>query len=70
MDKQVFGYARVSTREQNEARQLIALSAFNIPQRNLYIDRQSGKDFVRPDYQKLLKRLVPGDLLPVQTLTD
>lgn len=51
----IYGYIRVSTREQNEDRQSLALAAFNIPPRQLYIDRQSGKDFNRPEYQRLKK---------------
>ena len=53
----IFGYVRVSTKEQNEDRQLIAMRELRIPERNLYIDKQSGKDFDRPQYQKLVRRL-------------
>ena len=67
-DKQTYGYIRVSTREQNEDRQLIALSAWEIPQKNLYIDKQSGKDFNRPAYKRLLKKLKPDDLLIVKSI--
>ena len=58
-----YGYVRVSTREQNEGRQLLALSGVQVPEKNIYMDKQSGKDFNRPMYQKLLKRLKPDDLL-------
>ena len=53
----IFGYIRVSTKEQNEDRQLIAMRELRIPERNLYIDKQSGKDFDRPQYKKLVRRL-------------
>lgn len=65
---QIYGYVRVSTREQNEVRQLIALEPFRIPRRNVYTDKQSGKDFARPAYQKLLRRLKKGDLLIVKSI--
>lgn len=65
---QIFGYVRVSTREQNEVRQLIALEPFRIPKRNLYIDKQSGKDFERPAYKRLVKRLHKGDILIVKSI--
>ena len=68
MKPQTFGYVRISTKEQNEARQLAALSEYEIPTRNLYIDRQSGKDFDRPAYKRLIKRISPGDLLIVQSI--
>lgn len=63
-----YGYIRVSTREQNEDRQLIALSDFDIPQKNLFMDKQSGKDFNRPAYRRLIKKLKPGDLLIVKSI--
>lgn len=59
----IYGYVRVSSTDQNEDRQLIALSEKNILQRNIYIDKQSGKDFERPQYKRLVKRLKSGDLL-------
>ena len=63
-----YGYIRVSTREQNEERQLIALSACDIPKENLFMDKQSGKDFNRPAYQRLIEKLKPGDLLIVKSI--
>lgn len=54
----IYGYARVSSKHQNEERQLIALRAFGIRDRDIYCDRQSGKDFDRPNYQRLLLRLL------------
>ena len=68
MKTQTYGYVRISTKEQNEARQLAALAGHEIPQGNLFIDRQSGKDFDRPAYKRLMKRLKPGDLLIVQSI--
>ena len=63
-----YAYVRVSTKEQNIDRQLLALKPYNIPKANIYCDYRSGKDFDRPAYQKLLKRLRPGDLLIVKSI--
>ena len=63
-----YGYVRVSTREQNEDRQLIALSRFQIPETNIYIDKQSGKDFNRPQYQKMIRKICKGDLLYLKSI--
>ena len=63
-----YAYIRVSTKEQNIDRQLVALEPYNIPKRNIFCDRQSGKDFDRPAYQRVLKRLKPGDLLIVKSI--
>lgn len=63
-----YGYIRVSTKEQNTDRQLIALAVHDIPRRNLYVDKQSGKDFNRPAYRRLLKRLKRGDKLYIEEL--
>ena len=52
-----YGYVRVSTREQNEDRQRLAMEALPIPEKNIYMDKQSGKDFQRPQYKRLLRRL-------------
>lgn len=68
MEQNIFGYIRVSSRDQNEDRQIQALSNYNIPKKNLYIDRQSGKDFERPAYKKLKKRLRCGDLLIIKSI--
>ena len=64
----IFAYVRVSIREQNIDRQLAALEPYNIPKRNIYCDYRSGKDFERPAYQKMLKRLKSGDLLIVKSI--
>ena len=61
-----YGYLRVSTREQNEARQRIALEAFGVDR--LFMDKQSGKDFNRPAYQRLIGRLKPGDVLVIKSI--
>ena len=63
-----YAYVRVSTREQNIDRQLAALEPYNIPKRNIFCDYQSGKDFDRPAYRKMLKRLKAGDLLIIKSI--
>jgi len=63
-----YGYMRVSTREQNEDRQLIALREMSVPEENIFMDKQSGKDFNRPQYKKLTKKLKPGDLLYIKSI--
>lgn len=65
---QTYDYIRVSTRDQNEDRQLVALPAYPIPKKNLFLDKQSSKDFERPAYKRLLKKLKPGDLLIVGSI--
>ena len=67
MGKQ-FGYVRVSSKDQNEIRQLNALAAFWIPETNVYMDKQSGKNFDRPAWKQLAKKLKPGDLLVVKSI--
>lgn len=64
----VYGYARVSSQEQNEDRQLIALQEQGVPRRSIYIDKKSGKDFERPAYQRLLRRLREGDLVILKSI--
>ena len=63
-----YGYARVSTKEQNEQRQLIALREFGIGEKQIFVDKQSGKDFERPKYQKLVKKLKPDDVLVIKSI--
>ena len=63
-----FGYVRVSSQDQNEDRQLIALREKLVDPKQTYIDKQSGKDFDRPQYKKMLKKLKPGDLLYVLSI--
>ncbi|MBR6960216.1 MAG: recombinase family protein [Clostridiales bacterium] len=64
----VYGYVRVSSHDQNEDRQLIALSEHNIPPSNIYIDKQSGKDFDRPSYKCLVRKLRKDDLLYIKSI--
>ena len=64
----VYGYVRVSTIDQNEDRQLIVMDENNVPKNNIYIDKQSGKDFDRPQYKKLVKKLKPGDMLYILSI--
>lgn len=63
-----YGYVRVSTREQNEDRQLIALQDVEVPKKNIFVDKQSGKDFERPMYQRMLNRLETDDLLYIKSI--
>ena len=65
-----YGYARVSTKEQNEQRQMIALQDFGIAEEAIYLDKQSGKDFARPQYQKLLRKQKRTILLSLRASTD
>ncbi|WP_251493048.1 recombinase family protein [Otoolea muris] len=64
----VYAYVRVSSRDQNEHRQLIAMAGVNVPRRNIYIDKQSGMDFNRPMYKRLLKKLKKDDLLYIKSI--
>lgn len=68
MEQNCYGYVRVSSRDQNEARQLAALQAFSVPESHIYLDKQSGKDFNRPSYRRLLRRLKKEDLLVVTSI--
>ena len=63
-----YGYARVSTKEQNAERQVLALREFGIDEKLIYVDKQSGKDFDRPKYRQLLKKLKPDDTLVVKSI--
>lgn len=64
----LFGYIRVSTKEQNEDRQIIAMEEFGVESKNIFIDKVSGKDFNRPAYQKLIKNLKPADTVVVKSI--
>ena len=64
----IYGYVRVSSRDQNEDRQLIAMKELSIPDKNIFMDKQSGKDFNRPQYKKLLRRLKRDDLLYIKSI--
>lgn len=68
VETRIHGYARVSSKEQNEARQLNALKEFGITDRDIYIDKQSGKDFNRVEYKRLVNVLRKGDLFVVQSI--
>ncbi len=63
-----YGYIRVSTKEQNPERQFIAMQEYSIPKENIYLDYISGKDFFRPQYQKLLTALHQGDVLIIESI--
>ena len=64
----VYGYIRVSSANQNEDRQLVALRSCKVPECNLFVDKQSGKDFERPEYRRMLRRLKRDDLLYVKSI--
>ena len=68
MSNNIYGYIRVSSTDQNEDRQLIALTEIGIPEKNIFMDKQSGKNFDRPQYQKLVKKLKSGDLLYILSI--
>ena len=63
-----YGYARVSTRDQNEARQLIALKDFGVGDDCIFVDKLSGKDFNRPRYMELMATLQPGDVIVIKSI--
>lgn len=64
----VYGYVRVSTREQNEDRQLVVMQELQIPKKNIYVDKLSGKDFNRPMYQRMVKKMKKDDLLYIKSI--
>ena len=68
MDSKVYGYIRVSTREQNIERQMISLLDAGVNQKDIYIDKQSGKNFQRPAYKKMMRRVREGDLVIVKSI--
>lgn len=63
-----YGYIRVSTKEQNEQRQLIAMQEFGITGKQIYMDKQSGKDFERKNYKRLVRKLKNGDTLVIKSI--
>lgn len=63
-----YGYIRVSSKDQNEERQLIVMEELDIPQENIFIDKQSGKDFNRPQYRKMMRKMKKGDLLYIKSI--
>ncbi len=64
----VYGYVRVSTKDQNEDRQMIALRELSVSEKNIYMDKQSGKDFERPMYKKMMRKLKPDDLIYIKSI--
>ena len=68
MSQNIYGYIRVSSRDQNEDRQLIAMREIDVPEKNIYTDKQSGKDFERPQYKKLVRKLKRDDLLYIKSI--
>ena len=68
MSETIYGYARVSTREQNEDRQIIALKEMGVPEKNIYLDKLSGKNFERPQYKKLLRKLNGNSVLYIKSI--
>ena len=67
-EKTIYGYARVSTREQNEDRQIIALTEIGVPEQNIYLDKMSGKNFKRPQYKKMLRKLNSNSVLYIKSI--
>lgn len=68
MQSVLYGYIRVSTRDQNEDRQRIALCDVGVPEKNIILDKQSGKDFNRPGYRRLCRKMRPGDILFIKSI--
>lgn len=68
MTNSIYGYVRVSSTDQNEDRQLIALREKKVPDNNIFIDKQSGKNFDRPHYKRLIEKLKQGDLLYILSI--
>lgn len=68
MAEKTYAYIRVSSRDQNEERQVIAMREFGIPDANMVFDKQSGKDFERPGYHKLMRKLKAGDVLVIKSI--
>jgi len=64
----LFGYIRVSSKDQNPDRQIIAMKEYGIDEKNMYLDKLSGKDFNRPKYKAMLKRVKKGDVIVVKSI--
>lgn len=64
----IYGYVRVSSRDQNEDRQIITMREMNVPESNIFVDKQSGKDFNRPQYKRLLRKVKPDDLIYIKSI--
>ena len=68
MSKSLYAYVRVSTKEQNEDRQMVVMRSLSVPEKHIYMDKQSGKDFQRPNYLKMVKRLRRDDVLYIKSI--
>lgn len=68
MGETVYGYVRISTKDQCEDRQMLALQEFPVEEKNIFMDKLSGKDFNRPQYQKMIKKFRPGDMLVIKSI--
>ncbi len=68
MTETTYGYVRVSTRDQREDRQILAMEQFGVERKNIFLDKQSGKDFNRPRYRRLIKRIREGDVLVIKSI--
>lgn len=68
MEERVYGYVRVSTKDQHEDRQMLAMQEFGVDQRAIYMDKLSGKNFDRPQYQRLMRRLKRGNVLVIKSI--
>ena len=67
-ENKTYGYIRVSSTDQNEERQLVAMRAAQVPEKNVYMDKQSGKDFERKNYKRLIRKLKKDDTLVVKSI--
>lgn len=65
---EIYGYIRVSSRDQNESRQMIAFQEMSVPEKNIFMDKQSGKDFDRPSYKRMVRRMKKDDLLYIKSI--
>ena len=68
MKTEMYGYVRVSSKDQCEARQVLALREFKVPEHNIYMDKMSGKNFNRPQYRRMVRKLKAGDVLVVKSI--
>ena len=68
MEEKTYGYIRVSSKEQNEDRQRIAMQEFGVPDDCVFMDKQSGKDFDRPGYRRMLRKIKPSDILVIKSI--
>lgn len=68
MENKMYGYIRVSSRDQNEERQVIAMRSFGVADKDMYCDKQSGKNFDRPQYMKLIRKISKGDTFVIKSI--